>query len=67
MWKMSIDNFSPLFTTIMAKAIAAAPLSPAIEISFSWFLFILKGAISPKTEIGLAIPNWQYSYYQMYV
>ena len=52
---MSMDRLTPEFTTIMAKAMAAAPLSPAREIIVSWFFFILKGAISPKTESGLAI------------
>ena len=50
-----MDKFTPLFTTIMAKAMAAAPLSPAKEIIVSWFFLSLKGAISPNTESGLAI------------
>lgn len=46
-----------LFTTIIAKAIAAAPRRPATESIKFWLVFVLNGLRSRNTARGLATKN----------
>ena len=54
-WKISTELDVYWFTTMIAKAIAAAPRSPPQETSHFWFNFKSNGNIKPNTTRGLTI------------